>query len=90
MQEEALCDFITDHAAGLSVIVGSVSSPLKAAPVETSTVTCVRRAARVGRGLTAHRLTSHDLSAMSQMEQTSSARGSDLTVNGLAILAVPE
>ena len=42
-------------------VAGWVSSPLKAAAVMASALTIVTRVAAVGRGLTAHRLTSHDL-----------------------------
>ena len=59
---------IAELARGYSVIAGSVSSPRKAALVRASAVTCATRVARVGRGLTARRLTSHDSKTKSLIE----------------------
>ena len=80
--------YIADLIATLfSVIAGSVSSPLKAAPVEELAVTCVTHAAAAGRGLTAQRLLSHDLAAMSLIQWTTYAPVLDF-LDGLAIPVV--
>ena len=71
-----------------SAIVGLASSPHRAALAMTSTVTYVRRVARVGRGLTAHRLPSCDSPPLSPIQGVSDARDSHTMAVGLTIRAV--